>query len=108
MALHALMLAREAEFYIAGSQTSPGSAFAKADDVLPGTGSNFESDALFRQNPNKHLSDWPTIARGRRGELSRVADAAANLDRQSAGDDQLSTYRMPRRICCPSKAHGDR
>ena len=63
MVLHALTLAREAASGSLGSQRSPGSAFAKQMDVLPGTGSNFERDALLRQDPSKHLSDWPTIAR---------------------------------------------
>jgi hypothetical protein len=42
----------------------PATGYAReADDMLPGTGSNFERDALLRQNPSKHLSDWPTIPR---------------------------------------------
>ena len=48
---------------IARQPDEPGQRLREADDVLPGTGSNFERDALLRQDPIKHLSDWPTIAR---------------------------------------------
>ena len=70
--------------WIARQPDQSGQRLREADDVLPGTGSNFEHDALLPQNPSKHLSDWPTIACSRRGELSRVVGAAANLDRVRA------------------------
>src|SRR6476646_2433928 len=49
--------------WIARQPDEPGQRLRKADDVLPGTGANFERDALLRQHPSEHLSDWPTIAR---------------------------------------------
>ena len=50
----------------------PGERLGEADDMLPRTGPNFKHDALLRQKASKHLSDRHTIARGRRGELSRI------------------------------------
>ena len=62
VALHAKMLSREAASDGSAAR-GPRQRLRERDDMLSGTGSNFERDALLRQNPNKHLSDWTTIAR---------------------------------------------
>src|SRR6478736_8259845 len=49
-----------------------GQRLGEADDMLSSTRPNFKHDALLRQNASQDLSDRQAIARGRRGELSRI------------------------------------